>query len=177
MKYPVRIFVIIIITFYTIVLKAEDKPSAIVYINMEKVMNETNVGKSIKDQLEKIHKANITKFNQIESELKNEEQKIFSQKNILSQDEYNKKVNIFKTKLDNYRKDRKNKIDDATKKRVEATKKILQEITPILENYSKSNDISIILRKKDIVIAKTKLDITDEIIELVNSKVKKININ
>ena len=177
MKYPVRIFVIIIITFYTIVLKAEDKSSAIVYINMEKVMNETNVGKSIKDQLEKIHKANITKFNQIESELKNEEQKIFSQKNILSQDEYNKKVNIFKTKLDNYRKDRKNKIDDATKKRVEATKKILQEITPILENYSKSNDISIILRKKDIVIAKTKLDITDEIIELVNSKVKKINLN
>ena len=158
-------------------LKAEDKPSAIVYINMEKVMNETNVGKSIKDQLEKIHKANITKFNQIESELKNEEQNIVSQKNILSQDEYNKKVNIFKTKLDNYRKDRKNKIDDATKKRVEATKKILEEITPILENYSKSNDISIILRKKDIVIAKTKLDITDEIIELVNSKVKKINLN
>ena len=177
MKYPVRIFVIIIITFYTIVLKAEDKSSAIVYINMEKVMNETNVGKSIKDQLEKIHKTNITEFNQIESDLKNEEQKIFSQKNILSQDEYNKKVNIFKTKLDNYRKDRKNKIDDATKKRVEATKKILQEITPILENYSKSNDISIILRKKDIVIAKTKLDITDEIIELVNSKVKKINLN
>ena len=98
MKYPVRIFVIIIITFYTIVLKAEDKSSAIVYINMEKVMNETNVGKSIKDQLEKIHKANITKFNQIESELKNEEQKIFSQKNILSQVEYNKKVNIFKSK-------------------------------------------------------------------------------
>ena len=177
MKYPVRIFVIIIITFYTIVLKAEDKSSAIVYINMEKVMNETNVGKSIKDQLEKIHKTNITEFNQIESDLKNEEQKIFSQKNILSQDEYNKKVNIFKSKLDNYRKDRKNKIDEVTKKRVEATKKILEEITPILENYSKSNDISIILRKKDIVIAKTKLDITDEIIELVNSKVKKINLN
>ena len=177
MKYPVRIFVIIIITFYTIVLKAEDKSSAIVYINMEKVMNETNVGKSIKDQLEKIHKTNITEFNQIESDLKNEEQKIFSQKNILSQDEYNKKVNIFKSKLDNYRKDRKNKIDYITKKRVEATKKILEEITPILENYSKSNDISIILRKKDIVIAKTKLDITDEIIELVNSKVKKINLN
>jgi len=177
MKYPVRIFVIIIITFYTIVLKAEDKSSAIVYINMEKVMNETNVGKSIKDQLEKIHKTNITEFNQIESDLKNEEQKIFSQKNILSQDEYNKKVNIFKSKLDNYRKDRKNKIDYITKKRVEATKKILEEITPILENYSKSNDISIILRKKDIVIAKTKLDITDEIIELVNSKIKKINLN
>ncbi len=56
-------------------------------------------------------------------------------------------------------------------------KKFFDIITPILENYSKSNDISIILRKKDIVIAKTNLDITNEIIELVNSKVKKINLN
>ncbi len=33
------------------------------------------------------------------------------------------------------------------------------------------------MRKKDIVIAKTDLDITNEIIQLVNSKVKKINLN
>jgi len=177
MKYPVRIFVIILITFYTSVLKGKDIPSAIVYINMDKVMNETNAGKFIKEQLEKIHKMNIAEFNKIESELKDEEQKLISQQNILSQDEYNKKVNIFKNKLDTYKKDRKAKIDNVTKKKVEATKKILEEITPILENYSKSNNISIILRKKDIVIAKTKLDITNEIIELVNSKVKKINLN
>ena len=35
----------------------------------------------------------------------------------------------------------------------------------------------IILRKKDLVIARSNLDITDEIIDLVNTKVKKINLN
>ena len=63
------------------------------------------------------------------------------------------------------------------KKKIDGTKKLLKEINPILADYSNKKNISVILRKKDIVIAKTDLDITNEIIELVNSKVKKINLN
>ena len=63
------------------------------------------------------------------------------------------------------------------KKKIDGTKKLLKEINPILTDFSKKKDISVIMRKKDIVIAKTDLDITNEIIQLVNSKVKKINLN
>ena len=63
------------------------------------------------------------------------------------------------------------------KKKIDGTKKLLKEINPILADFSKKKDISVIMRKKDIVIAKTDLDITNEIIQLVNSKVKKINLN
>ena len=62
-------------------------------------------------------------------------------------------------------------------KKVDGTKKLLKEINPILTDFSKKKDISVIMRKKDIVIAKTDLDIINEIIQLVNSKVKKINLN
>ena len=54
---------------------------------------------------------------------------------------------------------------------------LLNEVTPILTNYSKEKGISIILKKKDIVLAKTELDITDEIISLLDSKIKKIDLN
>ena len=60
MKYLVKFFVIILITFCFNTLKAEN--ISIVYINMDKVMNETSAGKSLKDQLEKIHKENISEF-------------------------------------------------------------------------------------------------------------------
>ena len=63
------------------------------------------------------------------------------------------------------------------KKKVEANTKLFEILNPILADYSEKNDISIILRKKDIVIAKSDLDITDKIIGLINSKVKKINLN
>ena len=58
MKYPVSFFVIILITFYTNLSKPDN---LIVYINMDKVMNETTAGIYINNKLEKENKAN-TKF-------------------------------------------------------------------------------------------------------------------
>ena len=176
MKYLVKFFVIILITICTNLSIAEENKS-IVYINMEKVMNESTAGKSLITQLEKIHKGNLKEFKKIEQEIKDEEKLILNQKNILSKDEYNKKISLFRKKFDSYKKNRQEKIESVSKKKVEATKKLLSELNPLLADYSKNNGISIILRKKDIVIAKTSLDISDEIIELLNSKIKKIKLN
>ena len=84
---------------------------------------------------------------------------------------------MFDKKLKDYKKQRKEKIEAVSKKKAEATSKLLKEITPILTEYSEKNNISIILRKEDLVIARSHLEITNEIIKIVNSKVKKININ
>ena len=140
-------------------------------------MNETIAGKYLIKQLEKIHKKNIEEFKIIEEDIKTEESSILSKKNILSPDEYNKKVDTLKNKISNYKKNRQKKIDSISKKKIDATSKLLKEITPILADYSKKNKISIILKKKDILLGRTDLDITNEIIDIVNSKVKKINLN
>ena len=176
MKYLVRLFVIFLITFCITLSKAEDK-IVLAYIDMEKVFNESLAGKSLINQLEIIHKENLKEFEKIEKDLKNKEDSILSQKNIISEDEYDKKVFLLKKEIDSYKNIRKEKINFVSKKKVDGTKKLLKEINPILADFSKKKDISVIMRKKDIVIAKTNLDITNEIIELVNSKVKEINLN
>ena len=175
MKYLVRFFVIILITIYTTTSKSESL--LVVYIDMDKVMNETVAGKSIVEQLEKIHKVNIVEFKKIEDKLKSEETTVLSKKNILSNDEYINEINLLKKKINDYKDKRKQKIDLAAKKKSEGTLKILKLLNPILADYSTKNNISIIMRKKDLVIARSDLDITIEIIELVNSKVKKIKLN
>ena len=116
-------------------------------------------------------------FKKREKGLKIEEEKILSQKNILSNEEYDKKIFFLKKKISNYKEERKNKINLVSKKKNDGTSKLLKEINPILTDYSKKNNISIILRKKDIVLAKTELDITTEIIKVLNSKVTKISLN
>ena len=176
MKYHVKFFVIILITFCTTIAKANES-SSIVYINMDKVMKKSAAGKSLIEQLDKIHQANIMEFKKIEDSLKFEESSLMSQKNILSKEEFAKKINSLKKSINDYKKNKKIKIDLVSKKKVDATNKFFEILNPILTNYSKNNDISIILRKKDIVIAKSDLDITDKIIELVNLKIKKISIN
>ena len=176
MKYPVKFFVIILITFCFSIVSANESTS-IVYIDMDKVMNKSLAGKSLKEQLEKIHQLNIVEFKKAEDSIKSEENKIMSQKNILSDDEFNKKMNSLKEKINNYKKNRKEKIDSVAKMKVEATNKFFEKLNPILTDYSKKNNISIILRRKDIVIAKTDLDITDKIISLIDTNIKKIDLN
>ena len=47
----------------------------------------------------------------------------------------------------------------------------------MIENYAKNNSIDIILPKRNILIAKSELEITDEILKLLNEKIKEIKID
>ena len=50
-------------------------------------------------------------------------------------------------------------------------------INPILAEYSSKNSISFILHKKTVILGKTELDITNQILDLVNKKVETIKLN
>ena len=54
---------------------------------------------------------------------------------------------------------------------------LLKKLTPILEDYSKKNSIRIIVQKKNIVMGKKEDDITKDILDLVNQKIKNIKID
>ena len=174
MKYLVSLFVISIFFFCTNVSRAENLT---VLIDMDKVMNESLVGKSIIVKLEKINKKNVDEFKKKENLLREEENSLLSQKNILSKENYSKKVDKLKIRVNNYNKNKQAKINSLTKKKINASAKLLIEIQPILSEYSKENNISIILQKKNVVLGRTDLDITSKIIKIANSKIKSINLD
>ena len=66
-------------------------------------------------------------------------------------------------------------MDALTKKRIELSQNFLKKINPIIANYSDENSISLIIQKKNIVMGKTELDITDEIMNLIDEKIKTLN--
>ena len=55
--------------------------------------------------------------------------------------------------------------------------KILKDLSPILAEFSKENNISIIIDKKNIIVGKTELNITEKILNVLDSKIKKIKLN
>ena len=89
------LFFFIIFQFQNLVY-AKDK---IAYIDIDKLLNQSIAGKLITKKIENKYKSNIENFKQTESQLEKEEKDILSQKNILSSEEYNKKVLEFKKKL------------------------------------------------------------------------------
>jgi Skp family chaperone for outer membrane proteins len=140
-------------------------------------MNNSIAGKSITSQLENNHKKNLLKFKNIEEELKNEESKIISQKNVITKDEFEKKIIDLRDKANKFRKERNNNINNLNNQRLEATSKMIKLVRPILSDFSDKNSISLIIDKKNIIIGKTLLDITDDILIIIDEKIGKIELD
>ena len=149
----------------------------IVYIDLNKIMSNSIAGKSITSQLENNHKKNILKFNNIEEKLKKEEADIISQKNVVSKEEFEKKIIDLRDKANKFRKERNDNINNLNNQRLEATSKMIKLVRPILSEFSDKNSISLIIDKKNVIIGKTALDITDDILKIIDEKIGKITLN
>ena len=174
MKIRSLLLLIFFIFFSKISLSHE---KSIVYIDLNKIMNNSIAGKSITSQLENNHKKNISKFKNIEEELKKEEAEIISQKNVITKKEFEKKIIDLRDKANKFRKERNNNINNLNNQRLEATSKMITLVRPILSEFSDKNSISLIIDKKNIIIGKTVLDITDDILKIVDEKIDKIKLD
>jgi len=174
MKFKSLLVLFFLIFFSKISLSNENK---IVYIDLNMIMNNSIAGKSITSQLENNHKKNISKLKKIEEKLKKEESEIISQKNVLTKEKYEKKIIDLREKAKEFRKKRNENINNLNNQRLEATAKIINLIKPILSEYSEKNSISIIIDKKNVIIGKTTLDITDDILKIVDEKIGKIKLD
>ena len=164
----------ILIFFYLFCLPAKINADEIVFVDLNKIMNESIVGKYINNQIDIEKNKILEKFKSTENKLKKNEDKVLSQKNLLKPEEFNKKVAILKSEVANYNNQRKIVLSEFKEKQSTVTKKIIAKINIILTNYMKDKSISLIIRKKDIIVAKKKLDITDEIVDLLNNEIVEI---
>ena len=71
----------------------------VVFLDLEFIISQSIAGKSLNEQIKKIQDSNQENFENIEKNLKIEEKKLISQKNVLNEEEYKKKINEFKKKI------------------------------------------------------------------------------
>ena len=165
--------ILIIFLFFTNSVHSEQK---IAFIDMDRVILKSNSGISIYKQLSDLNNKNLKFLKNEEKKFKEKETKLISQKNIISDADFKKKIDELKSEIKNYNQQRNKIIVDFKKLKLNSTNKLLKLFNPILVKFSNDKDISIILQKKDLVVAKSQLDITEEIINIVNIKVKEFKI-
>ena len=171
MRYFLSLFIIFLI--FSVSVNAEQK---IVFVDMDKLISVSKPGSSIFNQLKNINKKNLDFLKEEEKKFKEKEKKLIAQKNIISENDYKNKINELKSEINIYNQNRNEKIKKFNKLKVENTNNLLKLISPILAKYSTENEISIILQKKDLIIGKTELDITDEVITIINNEIKEFKI-
>ena len=174
MKFLREVILTIILLFIFFPVNAENN---IAYLDISLMMSKSLAGQSIQKQLEIKHKKNIKNFKEKEKVFKDKEEKILAKKNVLSKVDFEKEISKLRTEVKDFRIKRKESIDTLTKKRLESIQKLLDILSPILGEYSKEKNISVIIDKKYIIVGKTELNITNEILNLLDAKVKKITLD
>ena len=149
----------------------------IAFIDMDKVISTSKSGSSILKQLTDLNNKNLKFLEDQKKKFKENETKLIAQKNILSETDFKNKLNELKSEINDYKQNRNKMLADFNKLKIDNTNKLLKLINPILVKFSNDEKIAIILQKKDLVIAKTELDITDEVIKIINLEIKEFKIN
>ena len=144
----------------------------VVYIDMSYILSNSNQGKSILNELEKKNKNNIKELELKEKIIKDLEKNISNQRNILSKNEFEKKINDLKTKVKVFRNDKDKLVKEFNNLKNNEIKNFMKKVEPLVSEYIKTNSINIVLDKKNVIIGKKDLDITYEILEVVNKNIK-----
>ncbi len=149
---------------------AEEK---IAFIDIDKIINQSDYGKKSYQKIDKNYEKEKKKLIKIEKDLISKEQEILKQKNILSEEELNKKITELRKEINNFKKERSLTNEKFNKMKLDKTNEMVQNLNIILSKFAEEKKISLIIQKKYIVIGKSGLDITGEILEIFNKEVKK----
>ena len=119
-------------------------------------------------------KKKSAKIQKIEKTLKAKENKLKTQKNIITEDEFNKNFQSLKKDIQDFNKMKNEEIKDFENKKAQYKTQLIDLLRPILEEYVKSQKISILYEKKNILLGAKELDITSDIIKILNKKTTEI---
>ena len=145
------------------------------FVDVDFIINSSEIGKKLnKSFTETINKKN-NKLKNKEKELKKKEKKILKQKNVLSEKELNNLLNELRVEIENFRNERASTNNKLRDLKLKETNSLVTSLNNILANYAEKNSISLIIQKKNIVIGKSELDITKDVLEIFNSEVKSIS--
>ena len=148
--------------------------SVIKFIDINYVFNNSTVGKKInKDGLDQRNKK-IKELKKIETDLEKQKNDILSKKNILEKNEFEKKVISHQKKVQDYQLKKSKELTELKQKNIKFTKNFMKKVDQVLLKYAENNKIDLILTREILVISNSKLDISKDILEIVNKEIKKV---
>ena len=142
------------------------------FADIDLIIQNSEIGKKTLSKIEKINKSNIEKITNFQKQLKDRENEIKIKKNIISEEEFKKEVENLKNQLAEFNKKKDLMVKEFSDLKNDELKALFAKINPIIQNYMKENSIEILMNSKNIFIGNIKSDLTQVLINEINSKVE-----
>ncbi len=147
------------------------------YLDFKYILNQSDAGKKAQTFLKNKLDNGVKALKKKEKAIQEEETKIIQQKKVISAEEYKKKVTDLRKKVESLQKERNSLLEKVSEQRSKAKTELLKNLNPIIQEYMKEKNIRIVLDKKSILLADENLNITQDIVKRLNSKLKSIKLN
>ena len=170
MTFSNRLFFIFIFFFFNIAQAKISEPIA--YIDMDFIIKNSEIGKKTLETIDSLNKNNINELKKKEKILKDLESKIISKKNIISKENFDKEVLLFKEKANKFKEEQSKMVEDFNNYKKKEFDDILSKISPIINAYMEKKSVKILLDSKNILIGRSNLNLTNEVLIEINEKIK-----
>lgn len=167
MKFRLFFLIILNIFFFKLTL-AEN----ITYLDFNYIINNTISGKKIISKLNSINDQNLSLLKKEREVINIEKEEIEKTKNLLSNEELNKKIEALNIKLLKFNEKQENLSNEFKNLKQTEIINLVKKINPIIEKFMIENDIDLILKKENIYIGKSENDITLKVVDLINMNIK-----
>ena len=147
------------------------------FIDFTRVLNESKAGSEAQKKLKDKFETESKKFKLQEEKIRKEESDLISQKKVLSNEDYQKKINDLRSKVSLIQKSQQESLNSIAASRNNARQTLLKSVNPIIKKYMEENKIRIVLDKQSIILGDTTLEITDKIIDILNKEVTSIKVD
>ena len=169
-----RLLIILVLFSFDYNYLAADTPY---FLDFKKILNQSEAGKKAQTFLKNKLDKGIKNIKDKEKKLQEEERKIIQQKKVISAEEYKKKVSELRKKVADLQKQRNSLLSSVADQRAKARNELLKNLNPIISDYMKEKKIRMVVDKKSLLLADENLDITKDILSLLNQKLKSIKLN
>ena len=144
----------------------------IAYIDMDFIIKNSEIGKKTLNSINNLNEKNLNELKNNEKILKDLEKDIISKKNIISKEDFDKEVLFFKEKANKFKEDQSKMVEDFNNYKKKEFDGILSKISPIINAYMEKKSVKILLDSKNILIGRSNLNLTNEVLIEINEKIK-----
>ena len=157
---------------------AENFPNTSVgVLDLNRVLLDAKAAKKAAEEIDQIAKNIENELIKSDEDMINEQNKLIEAQSIMAPEAFELKRKEYEEKVQNYNIERQNKVLSIDKLVESSRNEILDKLKPILEKISETKGITVILEKGTVLLNADKMDITDEVIKILNKELPKIEVS
>ena len=170
MKFLNKLFFISILFLFN--LGQASSNESIAYIDIDFIIKNSEIGKKTLDSINNLNNKNINELKQKEKILKESENKLISKKNIMSKEDFDKELISLRKKANKFKSDQLKMVENFNNYKKKELDFVFNKISPIINSYMEQKSVKILLDSKNILIGRNDLNLTNEILNEINKKIK-----